>query len=301
LIPLLCPKRQKQQQKKCESGSDILRTREDNKNSEYDHHKKTYLDESRGEQNRYMIRIEFDDLSKSPVVIGRQQLLTSFCAACNIDLTKANRQTSPRFETCRWAAKALSREMLRFSDAGMQIRGNHAVVFINGKMILSTGEETDDHSTGKINNHSIQNNNAKTSQKNEWSVNPVIIVPGDVLSFEPRGGQGLCSRLEFNVASLEHEKVSTITKKNGVGNRSTNGSIMDKGKLEKNDRGAQEKYETCIDYSSREVVLGDICKTLKVNETNNSRQSNSTNLAKSSFLVHFFPFGNDVGSLILQS
>ena len=287
LIPLICRKRRQQQKKKNESDSP--RTREDNEDSENGHHNNNYVDESPGEQKGSMIRIEVDGLSKNPVVIGRQKLLMSFCAACNIDLAKANRQTSPHLETCRWATKALSREMLRFSDVGMQIRGKHAVVLVNSKKVMSTAQVNDDH-TGDINNHSILNQNTKMSQKDEWSANPVKIVPGDVISFEPRGGQGLCSRLEFSVVTLdyrmENEKVSTIAKKNDV-NIITNGSIMGTVDLEKHDKGGQVKNDAFIDNSSRQAVFGGNCKTLKVTETNNSMK-----MAKSSFLVHFFPFGN---------
>ena len=286
LIPLIRPKQQKKKK------SDPPRTHEDNGDSK--NGKIAYNDESLRFIKGSLIKIKTKSLSKSPVVIGRSQLLTSYCAACNIDiLPGAKRQKSCYLETFRWATKALSREMLRFSEAGMQIRGKHAIVRVNRNKILSTAK-ANYHTTGNVDSNSIKNQNVKGSQKDEWSTDPVIIVPGDILSFEPRVGQALCSRLEFIVVSLDqrmkNEKVATMTDKNDL----ACGNIVAKVDQIKHDEGEQENGAIPIDNLSTPVIEGDNCRMLKVNETVtcNSPNSRFTNPSKLSFLVYFFPFGN---------
>jgi hypothetical protein len=273
-----------------------------------------------GSKESSLVRISIGSYSSTapPVVIGRRQLLTSFRAACTILKNGGgggDTKKSPYRKTFRWGVKALSREMLRFSGFGMQIRGKHAVVRVNSTEILSSNtnnikanynddddvDDDDDNKKKSVGNAIFE---AAREQEDGWSRNPVKIKPGDILSLEPRVGQGI---LEFCVVILNHNvmqngTVDTITKNGYTAMPIANGNIMDESTdrrevdlIDESERGQKYKRdETVLNNLSRQVVtLDDDSKKRNLNEANNSNRINSIKLAKSSsFLVYFFPFGN---------
>lgn len=230
--------------------------------------------------------IRIADPSASPVVIGRYRLLKSFRAACNLHKSGGGDHENISYpETHRWAAKALSREMLRFSDAGMQIRGNHTVIRINNTNILSSTIVKND--VDENIKYSVGKEIVEAEQEGGWSVNPVKVGPGDILSIEPRVGQG---RMEFGVVDLnqstQHEKVSTVLKNNHTENTSADEST-DPRETDHTGDCVQEK-----EYKSDKVTLDDDSKRRNPNKTNTPIRINSINPPTLSFLVYFFPFGN---------
>lgn len=271
-----------------------------------------------GSKESPLVRISIgaNSSTTAPVVIGRRQLLTSFRAACKIRKIGGgggDPKQSPYRKTVRWGVKALSREMLRFSCFEMQIRGKHAVVRVNNTEILSSNTNNtkanyNDDDDDNTNQQSVGNANFEGAREQEdgWSRNPVKIKPGDILSLEPRVGQGI---LEFCVVILNHnviqnETVHTIAKRGDMAMSMSiaNGNIMDVSTdrcdvdlIDESEGGQKYKRdEILLNNSSRQVVtLDGDSKKRNLNKANSSNKINSIKLAKSSsFLVYFFPFGN---------
>jgi hypothetical protein len=271
-----------------------------------------------GSKESPLVRISIGTNSSTtaPVVIGRRQLLTSFRAACKIPRGGdggGDPKKSPYRKTVRWGVKALSREMLRFSGFGMQIRGKHAVVRVNSTEILSsnmnnTKANYDDDDEDDNKNQSVGNAIFEVAREQEdgWSINPVKIKPGDILSLEPRVGQGI---LEFCVIILNHKVIQnktvyTIAKS---GNTSMaiangNGNIMDESTdrcdvdlIDESKGGQKHKRDEILlnNLLMQVVTLDGDSKKWNLNTANDSNRIDSIKLAKSSlFLVYFFPFGN---------
>ena len=236
--------------------------------------------------------IRITDSSPSSIVVGRCQLLTSFRIACNMhNCGEGDQEKSPYRDTFRWGVKAMSREMLRFSDFGMQIRGEHAIVRVNGDEFLpnpcsmnNNKEDEDKHSAQPF---------SDGTQK--WSTKAVKLKPGDVLSIEPRVGHGL---LEFMVVALNQRGQS---KKESLMAKKSNNSIPVKGiscgltnQCEdvvsgEYNHGQKNLSDRISPDLSRPTFLDDDSKLRNLDSTNNLRTGK---MAKSPFLVHVFPYGN---------
>jgi hypothetical protein len=262
------------------------------KNGDHNHN----YDEDSSGPNELLIRIY--NSSASPVVIGRYHLLTSFRGACCPQSNGGEENQESNYpEHLRWGFKALSRQMLRFSDAGMQVRGNHSIVRVNNTVILSDTAAKSHYDEKK--QCSDEKPTFKEAQ-NGWSINPVKIRPGDILSLEPRVGSGL---LEFNVVALQKrtqdEGSSTLTKTDDTTTQILNGKLMtestEQQKVDLTDeleRQQKSKRDESSLNLSRQATLDDDSKTPSLNTAKTPIRTNSIKLAKSSLIVHFFPFGN---------
>ena len=221
--------------------------------------------------------IEISSSSVSPVVIGRSQLLKSFRVACNRE-GGFDGEASYR-ETLQWGEKALSRKLLRFSDANMQTRGKHVVVRINGKPISSNLPENQDG----------------------WSMTSVNIKVGDIISFQPKGGEGL---LEFRIEKVEPriqmEKEWGISKSNRMAKpslkrkritvESTGPKTIDL--TDDEEQGGTKKSAKLDSNLPRRVTLDDESQLKDHNDTNDSSTTSSSKTRSPPFLIHFFPFGS---------
>ncbi len=219
--------------------------------------------------------IQISVSSVSPVVIGRSQLLKSFRVACIREGANSRSKESYR-ETLQWGEKALSRKLLRFSNVGLQTRGKYVAIRINGKAISSNLPENQDG----------------------WSVTSVKIKVGDILSFQPIGGQGL---LEFRIvrviSSASVEQDWAIAKNNRMANHSlkrkrtmpesTGPKIIDL--TDNSEHGGIKKRAKRDSNLPRHVTLDD---EKPLNTTNDPSTTNSSKTGSPSYIIHFFPFGN---------
>ncbi|KAG7349136.1 DNA polymerase beta palm domain containing protein [Nitzschia inconspicua] len=173
---------------------------------------------------------KMDDDNDDEVIIGRMQLLSSLLAACGCDnndddqpdetVQQQQQQQQPhktwngrstsiradiispkRCQDCRdmfhWTSHALSRRMLRLQNKGtvLQVRGQHAIVSVNGTSICSSitpekGDDNDDNNAGV-----------------DWSRPPINLRRGDMLQIRPRSGNGC---IEFTVVPVQF-----VTLRNG--------------------------------------------------------------------------------------
>lgn len=253
------------------------------------------------ESNDSLIRITTS--SASPVVIiGRSQLLNSFRVAIAVapDQHKSDqdekRESSDHREALQWGAKALSREMLRFSAAGMQINAKHSAG-PNGVVISSNRHPQAEQDCGDANENSIQE---EIVSEGVWRTKAVKIKAGNTLSFGPCVGRGL---LEFRVVSLNQrsrlENDATVSRndctaksktKQSITGKSTNPCVIDL--TAESEEGENQERIGINESLWMKTILDDDSKAQDLNKTNNPNKKNSVKPEKLPFLVHFFPFGN---------
>ena len=197
----------------------------------------------------------------------------------------------------QWAVKALSRQLLRFSKAGMQIRGKHTIVRVNGTEIVSRTRANCNNDGGDDKNiHSVGNQSRK---EDGWSIIPVTINAGDIISLQPRGGPGL---LEFGVVNLNqgtaNEKGSVIPKCSVKDDSvdtlkpNTNKDDVNKSQLLVESQSGQRRKTRVV--SSKLAGLDDDDEEGSVigAKTKSPSRNSPSKPTQAPFLVYFFPFGN---------
>jgi len=252
--------------------------------------------------------IRIGDVSTSPLVIGRVELLKAFHAACNINENSrcnGDDEKKQRYQKAhRWGVQSLSRRLLKFSKFGMQIRGEYTIVRVNGADIISmlkingAGDSSKKDSVVEVGN--------RKAREDEWDTPAVEIKAGDIVSFEPRGVQDL---LEFKVVLIreatnneqgyiatkcraDNEKGdATIPKANG-NTEDKLGNQRDAHRMDTLQRGQNRKIDKPVSNLSKHVVDNSKDKNLEKTKYPVEKHR-SSGQEKNSFFVHFFPFGND--------
>ena len=221
--------------------------------------------------------IEITTSPASPfIIIGRTELLDSLRSAYEI-CDDQSKDKSSYDEALQWGTKHISREMLRFSAEGMQIRAKHGAVLPISSSSSNVNDETTTESASKEISGGIPGDG-------EWSKDLVKVKPGSTICIGACVGQGV---LNFRVVTVNpkertESRADSIKTKdcmvppNMEQDKPTSSCVIDLTDSQNTDRDNPGPSQEAVDKRPTSPI--------KTNSTEQETQS--------SFVLYFFPFGN---------